>query len=449
MDIHYANLFFWNPAFYFLKTQIILKMTNLIKLLFACGLFLLLSCGKTSTEELILSDSAVETNGELGKFCAIGGSFMSGYKNGGLYREAQQTSVAALVAKQAGFKFTQALFPLEQANGTGYLANNNSTENTLNIERILANTAIVTTNPLRLSKFIGNINDLTSPNLRVLDLGVAGLGNSELPGFNPFFARVIPDGKENLTYTEWINTVSPEFFLCSLGESDLMDFALSGGRKSMTEISVFQKNLKLLTKVLASKQSKGVFFNIPDILALPYFNLKSFTQLSAESNIKGIFITTGNGIIRMATNRDKILMDAIKNIGTKDDKGRKKGFSADYPMGNSEVLDTDEQGFLALRINEYNAVLANESKLNGWILFDSFAFYNKVITNKLSEGVVVFNSSIINGNFFSLDGIQPSARGTALISNEIIKLMNDNYKNILKTTIPLLDVTKFEALKNK
>ncbi len=424
-------------------------MTISTKLSLACCLFLAFACGKTSTEELVLSDSSVEINGELGKFCAIGGNFLSGYKNGGLYREAQQTSIAALLAKQARFKFSQALFPIEQSGGSGYLANNNSTENQLNLERIVENSAIISSNPLRLSKFIGNIHDLTIPNLRVSSLGFPGLGNAELPGFNPYFARVIPEGKENITYADWLNSVSPDFFLCSLGESDVLEFALSGGRKNLTETSVFLKNLSLITKILASKQAKGIFFNIPNILELPYFNFQTFAQLSATSKVKGIYITTGNGIVRMANNQDKILMDAIKNIGMTDASGRKKGFTSSYPLSSDEVLDNDEQGFVQLRINEFNAVLENESKKSAWVMFDTRSFYNKILSNQLLEGAVVFNGSILKGNFFSLDGIQPSGRGSALLANEIISLMNDKYKNILKTTIPLLDVTKFEALKNK
>ena len=93
----------------------------------------------------------------------------------------------------------------------------------------------------------------------------------------------------------------------------------------------------------------------------------------------------------------------------------------------------DDNSNTSMEMGENNNIIPNVGKNNN---------YNAGNGIKLSN-------SLLTGNFFSLDGINPTPRGSAVIANEIIKSINENYKNFLKTVIPTLDVSKFEALKIK
>jgi hypothetical protein len=77
------------------------------------------------------------------------------------------------------------------------------------------------------------------------------------------------------------------------------------------------------------------------------------------------------------------------------------------------------------------------------------SLYTKIKNKTYTVNGLTFESSPLTGGFFSLDGINPTPRGSAVIANEIIKVINENYKNSLKTAIPSLDVSKFEGLKIK
>ena len=176
----------------------------------------------------------------------------------------------------------------------------------------------------------------------------------------------------------------------------------------------------------------------------------TFDELAKNSGVSGIYITTGNGIVRLATANDRMLLDAIPNVGKNNAAGQKKGASMAFPLTNVEVLDKDEISSVASRLSDFNGVLKTEADKRGIKIFDLSAIY-KQIKDGTYSGVsgMKFSNSLITGNFFSLDGINPSPRGSAVIANEMIKSINENYKSLLKTAIPTLDVSKFEALKIK
>jgi hypothetical protein len=52
------------------------------------------------------------------------------------------------------------------------------------------------------------------------------------------------------------------------------------------------------------------------------------------------------------------------------------------------------------------------------------------------------NTQYVSGGIFSLDGINLTPRGNALLANEIIKSINSKYGS----TIPQVDATKYRSI---
>jgi hypothetical protein len=371
----------------------------------------------------------------------------AGYTNGGLYRAGQLTSYPNLIALQAGIKFDQALFPVEQENGTGFFATSINNNTTL-FDKIVDKSGVIATNPLSFAKYAGAINNYGIAGLRMSDIGKTGLGNAKKQGFNPYFERILPTEKEDYSYPDFIKESNATFFTASIGEQDMLDFAISGGQKSLTETSVFAINCQKFLDALVVNKAQGIITNLPNVLDLPYFNFYTFAELAQNQGVSGIYITTGNGIVRLATANDKILMDAIVNVG-KNNAGQKKGLTMAYPMSNEEVLDKDEISAVASRLSDFNGVLKYEAEKRALTLFDLNGLYAKINSKTYSENGIKFDTSLMTGNFYSLDGVNPTPRGSAVIANGIIKIINEKYKNSLKTMIPTLDVSKFEGLKTK
>ena len=271
-----------------------------------------------------------------------------------------------------------------------------------------------------------------------------------MQGFNPYFERILPTGKEDITYPDFVKESNPTFFTATIGEYDMLAFATSGGKSSLTETSVFALNCQKLLDALVANKSKGIITNLPNVIDFPYFNFYSFEDLAKNIGVLGIYITTGNGIVRLATTNDRILLDAIPNVGKSNASGQKKGTSTMYPLTNEEVLDKDEVNSVASRLTDFNGILKLEAEKRGIASVDLNSIYKQIQNNNYNAGNgIKLSNSLLTGNFFSLDGINPTPRGSAVIANEIIKSINENYKNFLKTVIPTLDVSKFEALKIK
>jgi hypothetical protein len=404
------------------------------------------SCEKQTEEPTPVSTSDVSI---FAKYIAVGGSLTAGYTNGGLYREGQLASYPNLVAQQVGVKFDQALFGVGQENGTGYWATTQS-NTSLQFDKISDKLAVLTASPFTLAKYSGGVpNNYGVAGLRVSDLNNAGFGNAKTQGFNPFYERILPAGKEETSYTDFVKESNATFFVASIGEQDLLSYATSGGKSSMTETSSFAINIQKFLDALVLFKAKGILTNIPNVLDLPFFNFYTFQELAKGVGATEIFITTGNGIVRAATINDKILMEAISKIGKSNAQNQKKGFSVSYPLANEEVLDKDEISIIGSRLSDFNGILKLEANKRGIVFVDLNGLYAQVNSKTYSVNGLKFDNSVFTGGFFSLDGLNPTPRGSAVIANEIIKVINENYKNSIKIAIPSLDVSKFEALKVK
>jgi hypothetical protein len=201
----------------------------------------IVSCEKQTEEPTLVSTSDILI---FAKYIAVGGSLTAGYTNGGLYREGQLASYPNLVAQQIGVKFEQALFAVGQENGTGYLATTQIITSP-QFDKISDKLAILTTSPLTLAKYSGGvINNYGVAGLRVSDVNNAGFGNAKTQGFNPFYERILPVGKEEISYTDFVKESKATFFVASIGEQDLLSYATSGGRSSTTETSSFAINIQ-------------------------------------------------------------------------------------------------------------------------------------------------------------------------------------------------------------
>ncbi len=428
-----------------------MKLSVKIFMSLVSGIAMLASC-ENQTENPTPTTASETLN--FTKYIAVGGSTVAGFTNGGLYREGQLTSYPNLIALQTGAKFEQPLFPIGQENGTGYFVFSEANNATLLFEKIIEKTGIIGTSPLLYSKYLGTPNNFGVANLRMSDMGKSGLGNAKTQGFNPYFERILPTGKEDITYAELIKESNPTFFTASIGEYDMLDYVTSGGKSSLTETSVFALNCQKLLDALVANKAKGIITNLPNVLDFPFIKYINFDDLSRSHGVSGIYITTGNGIVRLATTSDRILLNVIPYVGKSNVSGLKKGFTMAYPLTNEEVLDKDEVNSVASRLSDFNGILKVEADKRGIVLVDLNSVYKQVLNGSdVGNGVKFSNSltsnSLLYGSFFSLDGINPTPRGSAVIANEIIKSINENYKNLLKTAIPTLDVSKFEALKVK
>lgn len=328
-----------------------------------------------------------------------------------------------------GGNFPQALFSGGQENGTGYLKFLGYNGFLPNIVQETSKTAIVSLQPQKLSKYVGENQNLGMPFMKMAEIDDANIRN-----FNVFFNRILADNALSISYLQLVEQANPTFFTCWLGNNDVLTYASSGGTRPITDKSLFSANLKKLINILTKNGAKGAVGNIGDVTSAPAITLIStFRPLISSSKF---YIQTKAGV-REGTPKDYLLLPGnldVANIAT-------KGTKISEPWLDAEVLDAEEVIIAQNATKEFNAMIEAEATAKNLAIMDSFSFLNKLKTG-ISENGETVDASYISGGIFSLDGAHLTAKGYAFTANEFIKAINSKYKS----SIPLLDTKLYKGV---
>ena len=114
-----------------------------------------------------------------------------------------------------------------------------------------------------------------------------------------------------------------------------------------------------------------------------------------------------------------------------------------YPLEDQWVLTPEEQEMVANATANYNATIAALANAYDLALYDADAAYTVIEENgvTLSDGSVV-TAVYATGGGFSLDGIHPSPRGSAIIANGILDAIEAKYG----AELPRIDPLDFTGL---
>lgn len=377
----------------------------------------------------------------------IGCGAASGYRDGGLTRQGQLTSYPNLVAHQMGLaNFQQALFSLENGNGTGYIIKSKDG----GWSRVVNNTAYA---------FPGSMNMIPSDNKVVHNLSVPG-NHPNKYGIDPNedmdyaikFYEKNPDSKRpldmNLLWTtneqsmalmarmisresgttyNYLLGLEPDAAIVDINADIFAQIHIGGGdggilafRESFWEIGVIE--------YLKQKGAKYVYTTVPDVLDFPYFHEYSENELSKIHSNPVLFFKDGapnpapvpDGSIFLPTRKVKRLFSG-------------KFTEGEY-LTDIDVITSDEAS-RPVFYNEYVHKLAKEYEHP---IVDFYGIYKKIIAGSyVTDDGLKISASSGDLSFFSSDGIYPSAIGQAVLANEVIKVFNSSYN----TKIPLINVT--------
>ncbi|RZK43101.1 MAG: G-D-S-L family lipolytic protein [Hymenobacter sp.] len=410
-------------------------------------------------------------------YIAVGNSLTAGYQSGGLSRAGQLQSYPNILATQfaaaGGGAFRQPLFDQAYAHGSGYLRLAAITNGAPVLAPVTDSLAVLP-GSLRsgadfvlLRKYTGTDNqNLGIPGIKVSDATTNGYGYNNPLGFNPYFERLLPStlpggGSSYLQYVqERVATLKPTFFTNWLGNNDVLGYARTGGVGDvLTPVADFTTKYKQVLDVLTAGGAKGLVATIPNVTNVPYFTaVKAATVKAAiRSNpalpnaaAASLYIRTGAGVVREAADTDYILLTAQAVIGTATPGVALPvgvGYSATLanPLPSQYVLDADEATAVLARTTDLNTSIRNEASARNLALFDANTYFQGVANGSVSvvtSGITTNSAAFITGNLFSLDGIHPSARGYALLANEMIKAINTKYGS----TVQQVDAARYSGV---
>ncbi|MCW1147187.1 G-D-S-L family lipolytic protein [Flavobacterium lacisediminis] len=157
------------------------------------------------------------------------------------------------------------------------------------------------------------------------------------------------------------------------------------------------------------------------------------------------------GKARQATRDDLVVLRASGVIGTPNASSPSTLININgvsYPMANKWVLTTTEQLKVSNATASYNSSIRSIAASKGLAVADMNAIMNQLVGALRVETGQVYTANYFSGAategvvLFSLDGVHPNARGYAVITNEIIKVINRHYN----ANLPLHNPSYFPGI---
>ncbi len=410
---------------------------------------------------------------DVTKYVSIGNSITAGYADNALYYDAQMVSYPNLIAQQlkmiGGGSFIQPLVPAASA-GIG---------SALNARYVLApktdcagNTSLAPVYSAASGDLNifgtsvaanGPFNNMSVPGLKTITTIYPGYGDYTrgVGNFNPFFTRMTTKPQSASILSDAM-AQNPTFFSLSIGNDDIMSYALAGAAADVITPSEgpigygFNESFDLIVNTLTAGSAKGVIANIPHINSIPYYTTIPYNGLVLdEANAAGLsaayaqlgisFHAGANGFIIEDGNAPgglrQIKPEEMVLLSTPQDSLKCGGWGSLKPIPNQYVLTKNEAAQINEAVSAYNTKIKLVADAKGLAFADVNTFMNRARTGTIYNGIGM-NAQFVSGGVFSLDGVHLTPIGNALLANEFIKAINSKYGS----SIPQIDATKYKGV---
>ena len=158
------------------------------------------------------------------------------------------------------------------------------------------------------------------------------------------------------------------------------------------------------------------------------------------------------GQARQTTSADLVLLTTQSAIGAAPTAANSglgiappaplNSFGISYPLQDMHVLIPTEVAQIKVATDAYNVSIKAIADAKGLAFVDAKAIMDKLSTTGIVANNFTMTSTFVFGGSFSLDGVHPSPRGYALISNAFIDAINSKYSSTLKK----VDLGKYRIL---
>lgn len=403
---------------------------------------------------------------DVTNYVAIGGAITAGYADGALQYGTQNSSFAKLLSEQFslidGGEFKT---PYISASSIGIGSANNAPsilgyrtdcQGTTSLGPVkVASSGDLTQFASNVYSSQGPFNNMGVPDVKVTDMDVNGYSN-------PFYVRMASSGSSSILSDAVAK--APTFFTLQLGLNDVLTYALSGATSgSVTPISGavgvgFEASINNIVNKLTANGAKGAIASIPSIKSMAYFNTITYNALKLDAtnaiSLTNFYSSLSPAIVFNEGNNGFVIQDTsqimdyrqavegelvLLNIPLDSVKCLKMGSLITIP--DKYFLTLSEIATIENAIADYNVILKNIAASKNLAFVDMNAFFANVKSGIVYNGVTI-NASFVSGGAYSLDGLNLTPRGNALLANEFIKAINSTYKS----TLPQLVATKYPGV---
>ena len=132
---------------------------------------------------------------------------------------------------------------------------------------------------------------------------------------------------------------------------------------------------------------------------------------------------------RQATPDDYVLLTASSKLGEEDTPGNPLSvWGVSLPLLDTDVLTESEVAIVDNARNQFNATIEAAAAADvDLLLLDAETLLRQLNESGINYGSGGISATFVQGGGFSADGVHPTARGYAVIANEIIKVINGGF----------------------
>ncbi|RJE71999.1 hypothetical protein [Reichenbachiella sp. MSK19-1] len=324
------------------------------------------------------------------------------------------------------------------------------------------------------------------------------------PAYNALYARFASDPGSSTILGDAIAR-QPTFFTLWAGGNDVLGYAASGGTNEaiLTDPTEVDGHINaIVSQLMANTSAKGVIVNVPNILALPHFQAVPFNAIpmssqesvdqangafagynggvqaalangiidSDEAALRTIsYALGGNGIVivdpnltdvetnsggaipipkyRQLQDGEIVLLAASNILGTLADPDNPASvIGVGVPLDDKYSLRVDELTKIATNLTAINTsiatVAATEDRI---VLFDAYTLLLGIAVgggySSPETGGFNLSPDFTPNGIFSNDGIHPNPRGHAILANELIDVLEEEFQS----EIPKLNVMDYNS----
>ncbi len=427
------------------------------------------------------------------KYVSLGNSLTAGYADGALYHSAQQNAypviMAAQFAKVGGGAFTIPVVNSEEGvlPGKRVLGYSIGCDNVTSLAPVLSNgTTFDGITPIGYS-----VNNFGVPGAKSFHLVVPNYGNplgllTNPITANPYFVRFA--SSPTTSVIQDAVAANATFFSLWIGNNDVLGYATSGGdegSEAITGDALFSASINAILGQMTQNGAKGVVANLPDVIAVPFFNTVPYNGLvlteAQAAQLDGAYRLVEAGIsqmigapftldvhfkagangfviqdpsvsalpipsyykVRQLKEGELVLLtvpqDSLKcyGMGSFD-------VSASRPYGipGKFILDASEIAKIQTATTSFNTILQTMANQYNLAFADVNGLMKRAQSGLVYDGVTM-TAKFVTGGIFSLDGVHLNGQGNAVVANTFIDAINKKYN----AAIPKANITEFPGVK--
>lgn len=149
------------------------------------------------------------------------------------------------------------------------------------------------------------------------------------------------------------------------------------------------------------------------------------------------------GQLRQVKAEDLVVLTASSALGTTPDPNNPQGIlGVTLPLPDSLVLTKTEQNRVANATMAYNATIQALASAKGLAFVDAKAALSQLANGGISYDGGMLTNKFVTGGAFSLDGVHPTPRGYAYVTNMMIQAINSTYD----ATLPRVNVGNYNTI---